>query len=164
MIWIALYSQTGSELQTITERLGRDPDLVLTNNKQARFGLIYDHQTIEDTLMSIDDKCIITLHGYLRILSPRVCSKHYIINGHPGPIHLYPELKGKDPQVRWFENRDQYDVMGAVLHEVIPEVDEGRILSTFTSSYKPDNIDDVFKALKNMSFDMWCNLLREELR
>lgn len=157
MKWVALFSQTGSELRQIIELTNIYPDLILTNNKALDYK---SHEEIEALLMKMKP-ALITLHGYLRILSPEVCARHRIINGHPAPIHLFPGLKGKDPQVRAFNN---YEVIGAVLHEVIPEVDEGEIIAYTQSSSLPNTLDELYTQLKNMSVMMWCNFLSKELR
>lgn len=158
--WVALYSQTGSELRDICANLNRRPDIILCNNRES--ASYQSHEDIESHLLSLEPS-LVTLHGYLRILSSEVCSRHSIINGHPGPIHRYSELKGKDPQIRWFMNQSNYSVMGAVIHEVIPEVDEGEIISYMESTSFPENLNDTISQLKTMSVMMWCNLLKELL-
>ena len=55
------------------------------------------------------DNTLITLNGWLRIVPPDKCAKYNIYNGHPGLITKYPELKGKDPQQRMWENIHEYD-------------------------------------------------------
>lgn len=160
MKWVALYSQTGSELTLVCGKLERNPDIVLSNNTDA--GLVYkSHKDIEKFLMTLEPS-LITLHGYLRILSPEVCERHTIINGHPALIHVYPELRGKDPQERWFNN-DKYTIMGTVLHYCIPEVDAGEIISYMEASTKPASLNDTFSQLKAMSVILWYNLLKELL-
>jgi folate-dependent phosphoribosylglycinamide formyltransferase PurN len=51
---------------------------------------------------------IVTLHGWLRVIPAYVCERSRIYNGHPGLITKYPELKGKDPQVRAFIKEGKY--------------------------------------------------------
>ncbi len=33
MKWVALFSQTGSEIRDLSKKLGRSPDLIMTNNR-----------------------------------------------------------------------------------------------------------------------------------
>lgn len=158
--WVALYSQTGSELRDICANLKRHPDIILCNNRES--ASYQSHEDIESYLLNLKPG-IVTLHGYLKILSPEVCARHRIINGHPGPIHRYSDLKGKDPQIRWFMNQSNYSVMGTVIHEVIPEVDEGKIISYMESTGFPENLNDTISQLKTMSVMLWINLLKEIL-
>ena len=93
MKWVALYSQTGSELTLVCGKLERNPDIVLSNNTDA--GLVYkSHKDIEKFLMTLEPS-LITLHGYLRILSPEVCERHTIINGHPAPNSCLSRIERK---------------------------------------------------------------------
>jgi len=76
-MWIALYSQTGSELKELSSIIGRKPNIVYTNNKA-----IAGHMSHEMIMNKISryDEALITLHGYLRILPPEVCHLN-ILNG-----------------------------------------------------------------------------------
>lgn len=170
--WIAFFSQTGSEIANITDALGRGPDFIITNkppmsgdidDRIDRLYHIPNKPKVEDyeEILEAFDKPLITLHGYLRIVPKEICEKYEIYNGHPGLITEYPELKGKDPQVRAFEGK--YKVAGAVLHKVIPEVDEGKIISE--ERFNADNLslDDLFRILKDRSLYMWINFLKKVL-
>jgi len=172
-IWIAFFSQTGSEIANISEALGRYPDLIITNKDpekcqdvDQRIDRLYHisrKPSVEEyeEILSVFENPIITLHGYLRILPEEICKKYEIYNGHPGLITEYPELKGKDPQLRAFEGK--YEQAGAVLHKVIPEVDEGEVIDESKFSSKDLTLDELFRILKEVSLNMWCKFLKKVL-
>lgn len=110
MKWYALFSQSGTEIVEISNRLCRWPDQIITNQKDDnRINKQIDRSklnTIRETLTDdvyksflgdSTDK-IVTLNGWLRIVPPSICEDYTIYNGHPGLITKYPQLKGKDPQ------------------------------------------------------------------
>jgi len=92
MVWIAFFSQTGGEIQALSEMLGRYPDLIVTNRNDLT-NVKVKHRTMLklpnkpsvqeylDILKYYDsENTIITLHGYLRILPAQVCDNmKYII-------------------------------------------------------------------------------------
>ena len=136
MKWIALFSQTGTEIKDLSERLGRSPDLIYTNNRANDIWsqvlkdvdsqvLVFNHRDIMNRLKYHSD-ALVTLHGYLRIIPPEVCSECNIVNGHPGLITEYPWLKGKDPQEKI---EDWMMWVGSVVHKVVAEVDAGEVLT-----------------------------------
>ena len=174
--WIAFFSQTGGEIADIAESLQRWPDLIVTNERPSKLrtidGRILDNvedrlvvlpnkPTVEDYETILQDNALITLHGWLRIMPRVICEKYAIYNGHPGLITEYPELKGKDPQVRAFEGK--YPVAGAVLHKVIPEVDEGKIIAEERFNAFNLSLDDLFRILRDRSLYMWTNFLKKVL-
>ena len=171
--WIAFFSQTGSEIVDIIDKLGRKPSQIITNyrpddlrqvNKKLPY---YAEVSNKPSLNELEFVCelyenpIITLHGWLRIMPPEICSKHEIYNGHPGLITKYPELKGKDPQMRaWNGN---YDFYGTVLHRVTEGVDEGEIISSASFTKEGLDVDEYFRILREMSTTLWVDFLRERL-
>jgi folate-dependent phosphoribosylglycinamide formyltransferase PurN len=180
MKWAALYSQSGSEICNISEQIGRYPDLVISDNvlglprtdsrignsKKAIFG---QYKTLTKSQKEsyhdvLDDYDVITLHGWLNIVPKSVCSKYEIYNGHPGLITVYPELKGKDPQVRTWDNIATYMYVGSVIHRVVPEVDGGeivecsRVLSTQCTS-----LDDTYSELRKTSLDSWLSFFKNKV-
>jgi folate-dependent phosphoribosylglycinamide formyltransferase PurN len=178
--WVAFFSQTGSEIANIAESIGRWPDLIITNKRPehlrtideriTKYGYITtkNKPTVNDLelLLANIDNPIITLHGWLRIMPKELCEKYSIYNGHPGLITWYPELKGKDPQVRAYEGiqEGKYVSAGVVLHKVIPEVDEGKILAEeYFGVDKSMSLDDLFRILKDRSLYTWINFLRKVL-
>lgn len=173
--WIALFSQTGSEIVDIADNLGTWPDVIVTNKRPNDLRtvnpLIYDTQVIEvsnkpteEELDSIFEKYsnpIITLHGWLRIIPENLCKKYTMYNGHPGLITEYPELKGKDPQVR--AHKAKHDIAGCVLHKVTPGVDEGKILMEERFNAWGVELNELFLILKDRSLHMWTKFLRKVL-
>ncbi len=110
----------------------------------------------------LDKDPIITLHGWLRIMPPEICEEFTIFNGHPGLIIDYPELKGKDPQVRTWEGMKEgkYPTAGCVIHKVTAGVDEGKVVSFERfSTWNVSNLDDLFDTLRDRSLYLWINLL-----
>jgi phosphoribosylglycinamide formyltransferase-1 len=170
--WGVLISQTGSEIIAISQEIGFLPSLLITNNlakipeKNLRFfgkhGVIIrtipfrptlDNYLIPDLL----EKKLITLHGFLRILPREFFEKYQgnLYNGHPGFITLYPELKGKDPQVRAWEGN--YETVGSVVHKVIEGVDEGEVVTAIGVPNTVKTLDEMFFTLRNTSLTAWKN-------
>jgi folate-dependent phosphoribosylglycinamide formyltransferase PurN len=177
--WIAFFSQTGAEIADIAESLGRWPDRIITNDRPEHLRTIDpriekqgyftfsnkpDEEEYEDLLVYFPE-ALITLHGWLRIMPPSICEKYIIINGHPGLITEYPELKGKDPQIRAFEGitEGKYPIAGTVLHRVTAGVDEGKILMEERFNTFQVELEDLFRILRDRGLYMWCNFLREAL-
>jgi len=143
--WVAMFSQTGSEIANLAAALGYWPNLIITNNsdKSKWDSRIVNRCKFKSNVFVVNKEqaktanflhgtvrkdCLITLHGWLRIIPPDICDQYKIVNGHPGLINQYPELKGKDPQERWWVDRDKYDLWyGSVVHDVVAEVDAGQI-------------------------------------
>ena len=171
--WIAFFSQTGTEIVNIIEKMGRCPDQIITNHRPENLRTInervpyYAEVTNKPTLKEVEfigslyDNPIITLHGWLRIMPPEMCNKYEIYNGHPGLITKYPDLKGKDPQIRAWEG--DYKYVGCVLHRVTEGVDEGEIISTASFTKNMLDINDYFRILSEMSSTLWVQFLREKL-
>lgn len=171
--WVTLFSQTGAEIADISESLGRWPDLIITNKRPNHLRTIdsriveYGYTelpnipTLEDIENVLKDNAIITLHGWLRIMPPDICEKYLIYNGHPGLITKYPELKGKDPQVRAFEGK--YPIAGAVIHKVVAGVDEGKVILEEKFNAIDLSLDELFRILRDRSLFMWTNFLKKVL-
>lgn len=179
MIWIPFFSQTGSEIANLVTSLGFKPELIATNNiveekwqyhpgvrdmevtmLQANHNALmqyFETQTIYDP-----KDVIITLHGYLRIIPKHICEKYTIYNGHPANIRLFPELKGLDPQVRTWENRANYPIIGSVVHKVTPGVDEGPLVKEVSVTNNCKTLDEMFEKLKQTSLWSWEFFLREK--
>ena len=139
---VAFFSHTGSEIKALID-LGVVPDVVVTDNNTVyedlkyyfdgigvEFWLIAEPKVFPvqtyDIILQEDD--IVTLHGWMNIVPADVCERYNIYNGHPGHIVMYPELKGKDPQERAFNNIDKYEFVGCVIHEVTAGIDEGAVV------------------------------------
>jgi folate-dependent phosphoribosylglycinamide formyltransferase PurN len=178
--WIALFSQTGAEIVNISNELGIRPDLLITNNRPAHLRKLDSRLNYRDFIMyetdnipaeiqlqnvfkqySKSSELIITLHGWLRIIPPKLCEQYSIYNGHPGLITKYPELKGKDPQIKVING--EYDTMGCVLHEVTAGVDEGKIISSKEVSRSGLEDQEIFRILSNISQELWIDFLKNKL-
>ncbi len=173
--WITFFSQTGSEIVQISEALGRWPDMIITNRRPKSARTI-NPKLPKDKLYFTSNKPeeyeylhylrqiknpIITLHGWLRVLPEGICNKYEIYNGHPGLITRYPELKGKDPQMRAFAGG--YNTAGCVIHKVTPGVDEGEVLMESEVGIRLLDLDGLFTILHKTSVNMWIEFLEERL-
>jgi folate-dependent phosphoribosylglycinamide formyltransferase PurN len=169
--WIAFFSQTGSEIAEVSKHLGRWPDLIVTNKRPDEIRTIdsriveYGYTelpnkpTADDLEAVLQDNAVITLHGWLRIMPPVICNKYLIFNGHPGLITQYPELKGKDPQIKAFNLK--HEVMGCVIHKVTAGVDEGKVLKeTFFNAWQISE-EDMWKTFKDRSCYLWNEFLKD---
>ena len=173
--WIALFSQTGSEIAELSSALNKVPDFVITNAKldevDLRVGVDFrvnrEESKTLDILEDIDfniDKTLITLNGWLRIVPPKKCKNYNIYNGHPGLITKYPELKGKDPQQRAWDNINNYNEIGSVVHRVVEAVDAGEVICEEKIPTKYiGSLDATYDALRTTSFTAWYRFLKEHL-
>lgn len=171
--WITFFSQTGAEIADLSENIGRWPDLIITNKRPdhlrtidpriVEYGYteVPNKPTVSDLDAVLQDNAIITLHGWLRIMPPVICNKYLIYNGHPGLITKYPELKGKDPQVK--AHKLGHEVAGAVIHKVTAGVDEGRVIMEEYFNASQLDLDELFRILRDRSLYMWSNLLKKVL-
>ena len=179
--WYAMFSHTGKEIEAVSERLGRKPAAIYTNNfeydgpllPEIRFGQL--DGILENTVGVLQSNSVLTLHGYNRILPKwyvEYLKEHNIkcYNLHPAPIQLYRDLKGKDPQERLFEgiHEGRYLYIGNVIHEVIPEVDSGEILAwdlmpVNSGSPVCRSVDSLSKFLHSAATVLWTEFLKEVL-
>ena len=171
--WITFFSQTGAEIADLSESIGRWPDLIITNQRPdhlrtidpriVEYGYteIPNKPTADDLDAVLQDNAVITLHGWLRIMPPVICDKYLIFNGHPGLITKYPELKGKDPQVK--AHKLGHEVAGAVIHRVTAGVDEGKVIMEEYFNAMQLDLDGLFRILRDRSLYMWSNLLKQVL-
>ena len=190
MKWVAFYSQTGSEIVNVSKAIDRWPDLVVTNKQDDKTTHVELVQRVRqgdtklvklpawpkeiDYLKAADklgfsilreewmNEVLITLHGYLRILPPDFTKSSTIYNGHPGAIHIHPELKGINPQKKaWKENHIR---VGCVIHKVTPELDDGPIVEKCLINNNFETFIDFLDALHVASSELWINFLNERLR
>jgi len=179
MKWIAFFSQTGSEIVEISRRLGRGPDMIVTNNRPAHLrtinrdilslspalGITPNKPDLIDYLQKLThlsgdpNQTLITLHGWLRIIPEEIIQKYpYIYNGHPGLISRYPELKGKDPQKKaWGLG---LNTSGCVIHKVTSGVDEGPVIKEKEIPIRNLSMDQLFESLHSTSIDLWVDFLK----
>ena len=181
MKWAALFSQTGSEICNLSEKLGNYPNLVISDNTSEQnvvdpriernckriIWSKYKGLSVEEKLKYYSDRLtgydVITLHGWLNIIPAEICEMFNIYNGHPGLINYYPELKGKDPQIRMWENISNYVYIGSVVHRVTAGVDEGPILcDSKINSNCAYGLDSTFGILKQTSLGSWIDFFNNK--
>ena len=174
--WIAFFSQTGSEIAEVSKQLGRWPDLIITNERPARLRKI-NEEVLSQNIVTISNKpfiedyqrvlseaiygkeYVITLHGWLRIMPTEIVKEYPVMyNGHPGLITKYPELKGKDPQMKAW-NLD-LPTSGCVIHRVTEELDGGSIMRSNEISIRNLDMDTMFQKLHDLSVNQWVTFLR----
>lgn len=168
--WTVFVSQTGTEVYDICNKLGILPRSFVTSNSTKLSPRVEDflyNNGVEMYIIPRNPKLnnymqeyilesqVISLHGFLRILPAEFIEayKGTIYNGHPGLITKYPELKGKDPQVRAWEGN--YPEIGSIVHEVIPEVDEGKVLYQTSIVNSATTLDEVYDSLRITSLKCW---------
>lgn len=170
--WVALFSQTGSELKAICERLNRYPDLIITNSKSFDSSQwkdcvvihVLDNSQINSSFYKhcfdqIDPECVVTLHGWLKIIPDDICEQYQIFNGHPGDIVKYPQLRGKDPQKKAFDLK--LISSGCILHRCTKELDGGPIVDREEVIIGDcENVDAVISKLRKCSVNMWIKLIQ----
>ena len=113
--WICFFSQVGSEINQIIDKTGFLPKKIITNREGLK-GTVLDKYrdiivflpkkpTVSDYLNALynEERSLITLHGYLRIIPKDICDRFEIYKGHLGLITKYPELIGFNPQQRAYE-------------------------------------------------------------
>ena len=173
--WIAFFSQTGSEIADIADSIKRWPDVIITNDRPEHLRTVderiakqgyftWSNKPTEDEyieLLEAYPDALVTLHGWLRIVPEYVCERSKIYNGHPGLITKYPELKGKDPQVRAFELK--HNTIGCVLHEVVAGVDEGKVIAEERVNAFGLDLENTFRILRDRSLYLWVNFLKKVL-
>lgn len=171
--WIALFSHTGTEIVNISNKIGRWPDKIITNKPPGSEDI---HEGIRDVCYTnakptvanyrqlLDEDAIITMHGWMRIIPPQICKEFNILNLHPGLISEYPELKGKDPQKRVFENdatptggTKEYDKVGCVIHKCSPEVDGGLKVMERSTGNCFSGEATLTQALHKMAEGLWVD-------
>lgn len=180
MIWIPFFSQTGSEISKISKIFGRKPDLIVTNNTEEEIKFHPDVRKLNAIIMSghhdilmnyfrhqtlyPEHETLITLHGYLRIIPQDICEKYQIYNGHPGSIRMYPELKGKDPQVRAWHNKQRYPIIGSVVHKVTAGVDEGDIVIEENTPNTAESLNQAYELLRDTSLKSWVRFMQGKFK
>ena len=168
--WVALFSQTGSEIARLAETFGRWPDQILTDNfddevwsKNIDVNKVtaMNPAALHNGLRNTKEKLFITLHGYLKIIPSDLCEMHDIYNGHPGAINLYPELKGRDPQEMVWKTPGLYEYIGSVVHKVTAGVDEGEIVGYIYTDNDCQTKEELYNVLKDCSYEAWLDFLRD---
>lgn len=171
MKWIAIFSQTGSEIANIIEQSGMMPDIIISHGpfdkkidpRIEKTGKLIRVKTKEkvELIIKQSNATMVTLHGYLRIVSPEICNLGIkIYNGHPAPINFYPDLKGKDKQEDQFLYKEKYPLIGTVIHRVTEDLDEGEILLCNDKPNTLTSIEDAYSTLSKMSLELWLSFFK----
>ena len=176
--WTAFFSQTGSEIGSISQAIGRWPDTICTNKSVESMSSI-NLKLLENcfnkiiflpknpsvieyiTALKQSANDVITLNGYLRIIPDIICNSYEIYNGHPGDIETYPELKGKDPQQKACDLG--LHSSGSVIHQVIAEVDSGSIECIKRCKIYPTSVCKTYEVLHKNSINLWVEFLAKKL-
>ena len=178
MNWFTFFSQTGSEIVELSNSIGRKPDLLVSNNFEERIKFHPGIHMLGVTIMSAKhdmlmnyfrtqavynvSQTLISLHVYLRILPADICKKYEIYNGHPGAITLFPELKGKNPQERVWQENEKYNIIGSVVHKCTAELDDGDVLKSVYVRNRNYTKEDLYASLKMTSLSAWNFFLKEK--
>lgn len=176
--WYAFFSQTGNELAKVIQMTGKEPTKIITNltveqvkekvnpwlyeNYKHRLMYVPNRPTVHDYINAIGystENKMLTMHGWLRILPSTICHRYKAFNGHPGLITKYPELRGKDPQIKAYMGN--YVTGGCVVHEITPEVDEGPIYFSKEVLLDDLSLDETFLKLYETSLDLWIEFFKE---
>jgi folate-dependent phosphoribosylglycinamide formyltransferase PurN len=174
--WVTFFSQTGSEIYNIIRILSKVPDVIVTNKPLKdietinldfldeygpRMVFVSNRPEAVEYMSVIPDNAIVTLHGWLRIVPPEVCEEYEIYNLHPAPLLKYPHLKGKDPQIRTFNEKLEYS--GNTIHKCIAELDAGPVLAQNLVPVKGFSLDEIFEKTHKAATDLWVDFLKEKL-
>jgi len=167
-MWIALFSNSGSEIAAIVKKLGKKPDIIYCDKRRVDWHddiknetFLSNHNNIVKMLSIVPNKVLVTLHGYLRLIPEHaICKQMY--NVHPGDIVKHPELKGIHPQAKALELG--LSSTGVVIHRVIPEMDSGEIVSSAEYTIKDGETEtDLINNLRDLSINLWCDFLRDKV-
>ena len=176
-LWVAFFSQTGSELAEIIKHINKIPTFICTNKNIESIDTIHPYllercfkrlifmpssPTVEEYKTALkplnkNKNNVITLHGYLRILPETICTKYNIYNGHPGNIEDYPELKGFNPQEKAFKLKIKKS--GSVIHKVTSVVDSGEIVKSKKCNINLKSLTNTYEILHKNSIDLWVEFL-----
>lgn len=177
--WYPLFSQTGTEILDIIQAVGIEPTTIITNKRPLSLREVnktllekYGHKIIEvpnkptvedyNRVLSCSKHPIVTLHGWLRQIPEDICEQYSIFNGHPGLISTYPELKGKDPQIRAIEGK--YSTAGSVIHKVTSEIDEGAIVSEISFETLDLTEDEIWSNFRQKSLYLWVQFFNQLIK
>jgi len=168
--WIALFSQTGSEIYNVSKRLGRFPDRIIVNKDDLesvnekllescydRLWIVPSKPSTEEYQTILTEDAIVTMHGWLRIMPHFICDQYNIYNLHPAPLTRYPHLKGKDPQKRVFTQSLPYS--GNTLHKCTAELDSGEIILENEVDVQGDDLDLIISKTHSAAADLWVEFL-----
>lgn len=165
-------------MRDICNSVKRKPDCIITNTSQQSSFIDSSNAHIRIRLNSEDkitskiydqlfsivgdaDNVVVTLHGWMKIIPAGVCNKWVMYNGHPGDIVKFPQLKGKDPQLKAYNLKLKFS--GSVIHRVTPEVDGGEIVARNTCVINSNTLDTYIETLHRHSVSLWCDNIEKLL-
>lgn len=178
--WIAFYSKSGREINNIRKTINRNPDLIVTNrgdlegtNKELvkdcgdviyqipNKPILNNYLDVIEDCSDLFDNCIITLHGYLRIIPKELCDQFDIYNLHPGLINEFPELRGKDPQLKAYKGN--YEYSGNVIFKVDENIDTGNIICYNKTCIKDLSLEEITGVLHDKAGELWLGFLKDKI-
>lgn len=176
--WYSLFSHTGQETATLTWMMYPDVKLVtaITNNSKYEGPLpctkLTSAKAINEWLMkpgNVAPGSIVTLNGYMRIIPEEVISYLHsincrLLNIHPAPIQMYPDLRGMDPQERLYEGiqSGKYQYVGAVIHNVDAGVDTGALVNWSLELADPNMTkNELYQHLHDIGTRLWLEVFQE---
>ena len=161
--WYSLFSHTGQETTDLAKMLYPDVELVvaITNNSRYEGPLpclkLILAKDINEWLMepgNVEPGSIVTLNS----INCR------LLNIHPAPIQLYPDLRGMDPQERLYEGiqSGKYHYIGAVIHNVDAGVDTGALVNWSMELADPNMTkDELYQRLHDIGTKLWLEVFKE---
>lgn len=170
---IVFFSQTGTEILKLAETVG-EPSLIVTNirpyNKRLinpellnKYKVVYlpNKPEVKDYLSILQwfDNPLVTLHGWLRIIPPKIAEIYEIYNLHPGDLVNCVDsegkrlLAGKDPQIRAYDLK--LSRTGNTIHRVTAGVDEGPIILFESIDIKGLKVQEIFTRLHESAISLW---------
>lgn len=176
--WYSLFSHTGQETMNLAQMLYPDVELVvaITNNSRYEGPLpcikLTSARTVNEWLIrpgNVEPGSIVTLNGYMRIVPEEVIKYLHsidcrLLNIHPAPIQMYPNLRGMDPQERLYEGiqSGKYHYIGVVIHNVDAGVDTGSVVNWSTELADPNMTkDELYQHLHDMGTKLWLEVFKE---
>lgn len=176
--WYSLFSHTGSETAALQKLLKGKVELktAITNNSKYAGPLpcitMASAKAINEWLMApgnVEPDSIVTLNGYMRIIPEEVINYLHsiscrLLNIHPAPIQLYPDLRGMDPQERLYEGiqSGKYQYIGAVIHNVDAGVDTGVLVNWSLELADPNMTkDELYQHLHDVGTKLWLEVFEE---
>lgn len=175
--WYSLFSHTGAETERLASTLSSRFELrgALTNNmryinlhhESPLYGKVIkasaDSINAALCMGSLPLGSLITLNGYTRILPGWVLEVLHkrlalVLNIHPAPIQLYPELRGLDPHRKLYEGvqSGKYKYIGVVIHEVDEGVDTGPIAHWKLELADPGwTYEELCEESHKLGFEAW---------
>ena len=176
--WYSLFSHTGQETATLALMLYSDVELVaaITNNRKYEGPLpcikLTSAKAVNEWLMkpgNVKPGSTVTLNGYMRIIPEEVINYLHsincrLLNIHPAPIQMYPDLRGMDPQERLYEGiqSGKYQYIGAVIHNVDAGVDTGALVNWSLELADPNMTkNELYQHLRDIGTKLWLEVFQE---